>query len=227
MLEDIDTRGKVVHPSYKDMEELDFQIMLTGKYYLNPDSIHLCFPMKIKKSSDEDTDIDDALITANFSCHLIKEISITKYGSAKELIPTFSRYEIYQYSDGMLKYLPKDALKKLENTMLNCKQAVCLNSTSLDSRVHNGAASATNAAKANNAKDLNINERINKFHDQLEDEYVYRIPLRYFTGLGKINFPVKIDFRIKWHLETAMARLFESKKVLAATAAQLQHQMQK
>ena len=28
MLEDIDTRKKVAHPSYKDMDELDFQILI-------------------------------------------------------------------------------------------------------------------------------------------------------------------------------------------------------
>ena len=29
MLDDIDTREKIAHPSYKDMEQLDFQILLT------------------------------------------------------------------------------------------------------------------------------------------------------------------------------------------------------
>ena len=48
MLDDIDTREKVAYPSYKDMEELDFQIFLTD-YYVNPSDIHLCFPMKKKK----------------------------------------------------------------------------------------------------------------------------------------------------------------------------------
>ena len=33
-----------------------------------------------------------------------------------------------------------------------------------------------------------------------------------------MNFPVKIDFRIKCHLETEMKRLFESRKVLCSTA---------
>ena len=32
MLEDIDTREKVVHSSYTDMEQLDFQILLTDSY---------------------------------------------------------------------------------------------------------------------------------------------------------------------------------------------------
>ena len=62
MLEDIDTKEKVAHSSYKDMEQLDFQIMLTDNYYVKPNSIHLCFPMKIKESSNEAQDIDSDLI---------------------------------------------------------------------------------------------------------------------------------------------------------------------
>ena len=49
MLEDIDIREKVTHSSYTNMEELDFQIILTDNYYVNPDSIRICFTMKIKK----------------------------------------------------------------------------------------------------------------------------------------------------------------------------------
>ena len=54
------------------------------------------------------------IIVKNFFPHLIKEISIIKYGSDKELIPTFSPYEIYQYSDSILKHLPREALNKPE-----------------------------------------------------------------------------------------------------------------
>ena len=115
MLEDVDTREKVAHPSYTDMEELDFQIRLTDNYYVNPNSIHICFPMKILEKSNDALGIDYDLITFNnFFTHLVMEISVTKYSSDKELIPTFSPYEIYQYSDAMLKHLPKDALKKLK-----------------------------------------------------------------------------------------------------------------
>ena len=74
MLDDIDTREKVAHPSYKDKEQLDFQILLSENYYVNPSNIHLCFPIKIKKSSDKDADIDNDLITVNnFFAHLVKE----------------------------------------------------------------------------------------------------------------------------------------------------------
>ena len=29
------------------MEQLDFQILLTENYYVNPSGIHICFPIKI------------------------------------------------------------------------------------------------------------------------------------------------------------------------------------
>ena len=112
MLDDIDTREKVAHPSYKDKEQLDFQILLTENYYVNPANIHICFPIKIKKNSNNNSDTDRDLITVNnFFAHCIKEISITKYGSDKELPPTFSPWEVYQYSDQMLKHLPKNNTK--------------------------------------------------------------------------------------------------------------------
>ena len=76
MLEDIDTREKVAHSSYKEMEELDFQILLTENYYVNPNSIHLCFPTKMKRSSNESSDIDGDMIKVNnFFGHLIKKLA--------------------------------------------------------------------------------------------------------------------------------------------------------
>ena len=117
-----------------------------------------------------------------------------------------------------MKHLPEDSIKKLEKTMPYNNMPVYLNKTSIDRRIHNGSGSTTNAGKANDAKDLNIDDRITKFQDQLRDGYVYRIPLTYFTDLGKINFLVKTDFRIRCHLETEMKRLFQSRKVLASTA---------
>ena len=140
MLEDINTRGKVTHPSYKDMDELDFQILFTNNYYENSSNIHLCFPMNIKKSLEKASDIEDDLITVNnFFSLLIKEICKTKYGSDKELMPTFSPYEIYQYSDSMLKHLPKKALKKIEKALLYSKQGVYFNVTDSDRRIHDGS----------------------------------------------------------------------------------------
>ena len=93
MLDDTDTREKFAYPSYKDMERLDFQIMLTKSYYVNPNSIHICFPIKIKKKSKSNinSDIDREMITVNnVFAHWVKEVSVTKYGSDKELPPAFN-----------------------------------------------------------------------------------------------------------------------------------------
>ena len=57
-------------------------------------------------------------------------------------------------------------------------------------------------AKKQHTKDLNIDDRIKLFQNQLKN--VYRIPLRYFSDIGKINFPTKIDYKIKLFLETNM-----------------------
>ena len=144
-----DIKEKIAHSSYKDIEQLDFQMMLTDNYYVNPNSIHLCFPMKIKKSSNESSYIDSALITVNnFFGHLVKVISITKYRHHKQLIPTFSPYEVYQYSDSMLKHLPKDSLKKIEKTLLYSKEPVYFNKTTIDRRTHDGSGAETTGSAA-------------------------------------------------------------------------------
>ena len=192
MLDDIDTRQKVAHPSYKEKEQLDFQILLTDNCYVNPANIHICFPIKIKK-----------------------------------IFSTFSPWDVYQYSDQMLKHLPKDSLKSIEKTHLYSKLPIYFASTLYDRRNHNSAnvvltgltTAKQTERKQKHAKDLNIDQRIELFQTQLKNEFVYRIPLRYFSDIGKINFPTKIDYRIKMFLETNMDKLFESRKVLAANAA--------
>ena len=167
---------------------------------------------KNKKGTNKASNIDADLITVNnFFVHWVKEVSITKTGSDKELPPTFSPYEVYQYADSMLKHLPKDALKTIEKTHLYSKKLVYYNEVSMDRRNHNRTGLTTTrltnaqitTLKANYAKGLNIYDRITKFSNQLQNEHVYRIPLRYFSDIGKINFPTKIDYRIKLFLESA------------------------
>ena len=92
--------------------------------------------------------------------------------------------------------------------MLYSKQSVYFNRK----RVHN-------SNTTNDITDLNINERITKFQNQLKNEFVYTVPQCYFTDMGKINFPLNIHFRIKCHLETDMKKLSESKKKVTAIAA--------
>ena len=120
-------------------------------------------------------------------------------------MPTFSPYEIYQYSDAMLKHLPEKALKNYKKRCFIAKKKVAYNKLTIDRRTCNSTILA-------NITDDNLDDRINKFQDQLKNEFVYRIPLRHFTDIRKINFLLKTDFKIKCHLETDMKKLFESKK---------------
>ena len=112
----------------------------------------------------------------NFSAQL-KEKSVTKHGNNKELIPTFSLYEIYQYSDPMLKHLPKDALKTIERTHLYGKQPVYYNVT-IDRRIHNGEGIPTTGMKANQIDEIEKKlcqgpKYSRKFKEQLKNEHVY------------------------------------------------------
>ena len=94
--------------------------------------------MKIKKARNNDAEIDTDFIKIN-NCfaHLIKEISITCYGNDKQIMPTFSTYEIYHYSDAMLKHLPEKSLKKLQKIMLYSNKPVVYNKATIDRGTHN------------------------------------------------------------------------------------------
>ena len=66
-----------------------------------------------------------------------------------------------------------------------------------DGSLNTTGLSTAEITTAKKQHELNIDERIKLFKNQLKNEYVYRIPLRYLSDIGKINFPTKIDYRIK------------------------------
>ena len=181
MLDDIDTKEKTVQPSNKDKEQLDFQILLTENYYINPANIHLCFPIKIFKKFDNNNDIDNDLNTVNnFYAHWVKEISITKYGSNKGLPLTFSPWEVYQYSDQMLKHFSTDALKAMQKALLFSKKPLYFASENYERRNPNSkdlTYTGLNAAQQTlrnqlYAKHLNIDDRISLLKEQLKNEFI-------------------------------------------------------
>ena len=128
-------------------------------------------------------------------------------GAIKNYLPHFLYGKsVYQYSDIMLRHLRSDALKTIRKTHLYSKKPVYFASETHERRNHNGvsinatglSATEITTAKKQHAKDLDIDDRIKLFQNQLKNEYVYRIPLRYFSDIGKINFPTKIDYRIRF-----------------------------
>ena len=111
----------------------------------------------------------------------------------------------------MLKHMPKNALKVIENDSLYSKKKVVL-SDDKDRRDKQTAA----GEDADDRMDENLNQRIAKFQNQLKNTYWYRIPLKYLVDIGLVNTPIK--FNLKWRLtfETNMQKLFESKTNQAA-----------
>ena len=199
--------------TYKDLKVAEFSIQLSNNEYMNFHSLHLVFPMKIKKKSNVATNTDDDEITVNnFFAHWIKEIDIKRLGDDVPILLTTNAVPIYKYFDAMLKYMPKNALAVIQNDLLYLRKKVKL-PTGKDRRE-----ARTTDANASQRTDENLTERIEKFHDQLENTYWYRIPLKYICDIGLVNTPIK--FNTKWRLtfETDMQALFESKGNQAADA---------
>ena len=79
MLDGIKSIEQVAHPSCKDLETFDFQLLFDKNLYTNLNSVHFVFLIKLKKYIYINVDIGADLITVNnFFAHWIKEISITK-----------------------------------------------------------------------------------------------------------------------------------------------------
>ena len=96
--------------------------------------------------------------------------------------------------------MPKNALKVIENDLLYSKKKVKL--PTVKDRRDNHTAQGENA---DDRTDDNIDDRTEKFHDQLEDTYWYKTPLKFLCDLGYVNTPVRLTF------QTEMQKLFESK----------------
>ena len=111
----------------------------------------------------------------------------------------------------MLKHVPKEALEVIENDLRYSRKKVKLpaNEDRRDERTGNNE-------DADNRTDDNIDQRIEKFQNQLKTVYYYRIPLKYICDLGLVNQPIR--FNTKWRLtfEQGMQRLFEIKANQAA-----------
>ena len=118
MIENTDKKEQVAHISCKDMENLEFQIMLTNNYYTNSKSMHICFPLKLKVHQTRIVTLTDLIPVNHFCYRLIKEIDIIKYENDKQLMSTFLPYEIHQYSNHIFKHLPEKSLKKFKKQCL-------------------------------------------------------------------------------------------------------------
>ena len=102
--------------------------------------------------------------------------------------------------------MPKDSLAIIENDLLCSKKKVKLPADEDKPDTHTAA-----GEDADNRTDDNIDERIQKFQNQLKNTYWYRVPLKYIIDIGQVNTSIK--FNAKWRItfETDLQKLFESK----------------
>ena len=179
---------------------------------MNFHNVHLVFPLEIKKKTNNANDILASEITVNnLFAHWIKEIDIKRLGDDVPILPATNAVEIYKYSDAMLKHMPKNALKVIENDLLYSREKVKLpnDKDRRDKRTATGE-------DADDRTDDNLNQRIRKFKNQLKNTYWYRIPLKYLVDIGLMNTPIKFNTKWKLTFETNMQKLFESKTNQAA-----------
>ena len=154
--------------------------------------VYLDFPIKIKKSSNVVNDLADEVITVNnFFAHWIKELNIKRYTDDIPILPVTSTVEIYKCSNAILKNMKGDALKTFQNDLLYSNKKANL-PTGRAQRKHY----MTQNADVANRTDDNLDDRLDKFSDQLQDEYHYMIPLRFLSDLALVNQSVK--FNTKW-----------------------------
>ena len=178
------TKRKYADQSYKNKKVIEFNVQLTANDYTNFQNVHLCFPIKIKSAVDINNDIAAGVITVNnFFARWIKEIDIKRYGDDIPIMSLTNTVDVYKYSDEVLKHMPKDAFKTTENDFLYSKKKFIIYGNNNDRR---GPYTTTNATVGNRT-DENLTERIKKFQDELKNEYIYRIPLKYLCSLGLVN----------------------------------------
>ena len=155
---------------------------------------------------DENNDIAANTITVNkFFAHWIKEIDIKRFGDDMPILLLTNTVDIYRYSDELLKHMPKDALRTIENDLLYSKKKVAIGNNT-DRRDHHTG----NGEDAAHRTDENFTQRIEKLQDQLKNEYIYRISLKYLCDMGVVNQCFKFNTKYIVTLETDMQRLFQT-----------------
>ena len=122
-LEETLTKKTYADDTYKGDRVAEFNVQLTNNQYMNFRNVHLIFPMKIKKITNNATNLDATLMTVNnVFVHWIKEIDIKRYGDEIPILPLINTVDIYKYSDAMLKFEEDDALKTYHHHLLYSKK---------------------------------------------------------------------------------------------------------
>ena len=192
-----------------DMQNLEFHLLLPPPHFTNPNSFPLCFPIKIKKKSDSKAHIEDDLITVNsFFTYKVKEIQIME--TAYKFFQQILHIKLINIQTRCWTPAGKISRNNWRTTTVQQKKV---------SYVRNVHKWPNNSTNSNNRTGDNLDNSTDKFPEIINKTKICKIPLRYFYNLGKVNYPVKINFKIFCFLEIEIKKLFESKKQVNAIAA--------
>ena len=87
MIYNILTKRKFADSTYKDKQVLEFNINLAKNQYMNFNSVHVCFPIKIKSNADNINDVPVRTIAVNnFFAHWLKEVDIKRYDDDSKIL---------------------------------------------------------------------------------------------------------------------------------------------
>ena len=194
-----ETKRKYADDTCKNKKLIEFNIQLTKGHYTDFQNVHLCFLLKFKSAADNNNNLAATIVTVNnFFAHWVKEIDIKRYSDDILIPPLTNTVDVYRYSNEVLKHMPEKALKTIEKSLLYSKKLVVIRGGG-DRRAHR-----TNDANAANRTDENLTDRIAKFTDQLQNEFIYRIPLKVLCNVGLANQCFKFNTKYILTLETDM-----------------------
>ena len=189
--------------TYTDKKQLEFTIQMTANTYSNYSTMLICLPIQFTKNTAKTTALDATMCAVNnFFGHWFTKIDIRRYPDDLNILPSNNSVSIANYSNAQMKYLPKKAVKKLLKTMFYSNKPVYYSGDN-DRRVNNDT-------DLDDRSDPNLTYRAKNLKAHLAKKWVYKIPLLYFCDLGKVNFLVNTDTRIKITLERNMNKLFKS-----------------
>ena len=110
--------------------------------------------------------------------HYIKEIDIKRYSDDLQILATRKSAEIYRYSNAILKYMLKDALKIFIKTLLNSKD---------DVQVFHGC---NRCPHNNDNTSLGTDDNLSNRPAKLKNS------AKAFIHIGLVNLPLKLDTKI-------------------------------
>ena len=95
-------------------------------------------------------------------------------------------------------------LKTIGKSLLYSKRSVAI-ADGIDRQAHH-----PNTVNAANRMDKNLTDRIAKFANQLQNEFIYRTPLKFLYNVGLVNQRFTFNTNYILTLETDMQNLFET-----------------